>query len=392
LTATDITVLDQIISEGRKQYAPDMDADDYFELFASQQVLRDRKLDLQEIQSGIIGGDKSGSDGGIDAFYILVNGRPIEDIDSAESLGSLLKQHVLLEVIFTQATLHQGFELAKVVRLKDTVEEVLALGKEPAEFSEQYSQSLLERIEIFRTVHKVLAPKFPTFHVQYVFVTKGDTTNIAHNVDRTAKDFELSSRSLLATIKKCECKFVGARELITLSAKPPKTSFTLKCVDSTSSGKDAYVAIVKLTEFFEFIKDENGELRTHLFESNVRDYQGDVSVNEAIRSTLEKPESPQQFWWLNNGVTILAEQVGGHPKELNVEDPQIVNGLQTSEEIFKYFTSFPSAANSDNRELLVKVIGSTEIEVQDRIIRATNSQTSIPPASLWPQNRDSPRY
>jgi hypothetical protein len=67
-------------------------------------------------------------------------------------------------------------------------------------------------------------------------------------------------------------------------------------------------------------------------------------------------------------------------KELTIEDPQIVNGLQTSTELFKYFRD--NGNKHDHRSVLVRVIVPTVAEVRDRIIKATNSQTSIPPASL----------
>ena len=67
-------------------------------------------------------------------------------------------------------------------------------------------------------------------------------------------------------------------------------------------------------------------------------------------------------------------------KAVTIEDPQVVNGLQTSTEIFKYF----SAANTegDEREVMVRIIVPGKVESSDRIIKATNSQTSIPQASL----------
>jgi CO/xanthine dehydrogenase FAD-binding subunit len=65
---------------------------------------------------------------------------------------------------------------------------------------------------------------------------------------------------------------------------------------------------------------------------------------------------------------------------LTIEDPQIVNGLQTSTEIWNHFRSNNTA--EEKRNLLVRVIVPPAAESRDRIIRATNSQTQIPIASL----------
>lgn len=65
---------------------------------------------------------------------------------------------------------------------------------------------------------------------------------------------------------------------------------------------------------------------------------------------------------------------------MTLEDPQIVNGLQTSTELYRYFSQ--ANTEGDKRNLLVRVIVPTKPESRDRIIKATNSQTQIPLASL----------
>jgi hypothetical protein len=158
------------------------------------------------------------------------------------------------------------------------------------------------------------------------------------------------------------------------------------------SPKGGYAAFVKLIDFFQFITDGGGEMIDHLFDFNVRDYQGDVEVNKGIRDTLTGQPALEDFWWRNNGITIVATRVqpGGH-RELVIEDPYIVNGLQTSQELFDYFHSNPGALTTDDRQALIRIIASTDSETQDSIIRATNSQTGMGPASLWatdPIHRD----
>jgi|SRR5580658_7459756 hypothetical protein len=93
--ATDITVLDQILSQKHALLAPDMAEDDYFELFAAQHVLRSFQLDPEELQSGIVAG---GNDGGTDGFYLIVNGRLIRETDDAED-RKLLKQNVVIDLL-----------------------------------------------------------------------------------------------------------------------------------------------------------------------------------------------------------------------------------------------------------------------------------------------------
>src|SRR5204863_2079274 len=130
---------------------------------------------------------------------------------------------------------------------------------------------------------------------------------------------------LLSTVDMCSVKFLGARDLISIYRQPKKTFFKMKSLSSMTDNKGGYVALVPIEEFYSLIAD-SGQIREYLFDSNVRDYEGDVQVNKQIRETLENPNKDIDFWWLNNGITIIAEEVVGHSPEFGLHDPQIVNG------------------------------------------------------------------
>jgi hypothetical protein len=61
-----------------------------------------------------------------------------------------------------------------------------------------------------------------------------------------------------------------------------------------------------------------------------------------------------------------------------------VNGLQTSMEIYNYFSVLEEQSKpiQDPRNILVRLIKSSDSGSRDRIIKATNYQTRVPPASL----------
>ena len=137
--------------------------------------------------------------------------------------------------------------------------------------------------------------------------------------------------------------------------------------------------MVRLQDFYDFITDEHSHLRKHIFESNVRDYQGSTRVNADIQASLREDMS-EDFWWLNNGISILGSQASLGGKILTIEDPQIVNGLQTATEIHKYFRTGPP--DGETRNVLVRIMVPPEEASRDRIIKATNSQTAVQAASL----------
>lgn len=82
--------------------------------------------------------------------------------------------------------------------------------------------------------------------------------------------------------------------------------------------------------------NSEGRLQRRIFYENVRDYQGtDNSVNKEISNTIKEENTRDQFVLLNNGITVITrvlKSLGGNVYELS--DFQIVNGCQTSNEIF----------------------------------------------------------
>ena len=146
---------------------------------------------------------------------------------------------------------------------------------------------------------------------------------------------------------------------------------------------EGYVGLVKLKTFRDFLEDEPGVLAERIFEFNVRGFAQDSSVNNAIGKTLAEQKGLPNFWLLNNGVTIIAAKaVPASHIMLDIEDPQIVNGLQTSRVIFDYFTKPENKDLVDERTVLIRVIQTADQEIQDKIIRATNSQNKMSPAAL----------
>jgi hypothetical protein len=176
----------------------------------------------------------------------------------------------------------------------------------------------------------------------------------------------------------CAVEFLTASELLAMARETPRLSYQLDVTDAPINTKGGIVGLVKIREYFRFIENRGG-LRRNLFEANVRDYQGATQVNAEIGQTLSE-RWPEDFWWLNNGITIVAGKVTQTGKTLTIEDPQIVNGLQTSREIFHYFKT--ANTEKEEREILVRVISPETAESRDRVIKATNSQTPISPASL----------
>ncbi len=179
------------------------------------------------------------------------------------------------------------------------------------------------------------------------------------------------------------CVLVGADELMRIWSPPAESGLVMRFSGSYASvpQRTDVFGLVSLSDYYRFLTDDQGQLRSYLFEANVRDYEGNVSVNKGIRETLEHP-SEDDFWWLNNGVTILASeayQIAG--AEVKMEEPRIVNGLQTSYEIYKFMESRTEDAE-DSRNVMVKILVPGSNETRNRVILATNNQTQVKKTSL----------
>jgi len=207
-------------------------------------------------------------------------------------------------------------------------------------------------------------------------------TQIHNNLEKQAGELEeLVERIIPSKNTVVDVDFITAPEFFELIEEVPDETMTLKgtkeplCPDSSSA-----ILTVSLKEYCDFITDDSGHLKKILFEANIRDYQGNVHVNQAIRETLDN-KSAIDFWWLNNGITIIADSMARDmDHSVSLTNPRIVNGLQTSNEIARHCQSL--GENDDDRKVLIKCIATSNYEAKAKIIQATNYQTSIPPAFL----------
>jgi hypothetical protein len=370
MSTNDQIILDQVVAQEHIARAPTASKSDFFELFVSSQVLKDFDLTYEEIESGLVAG---GGDGGIDGAYIFANGELVqEDFDTSN-----LKKNIVIDVSIVQSKLSAGFDEETLNKFLAISNDLLDFSKDITQFKTVYNSDVLEFAEKFRKLYTELAGKFPNLRYKFFYASRGDSHAVHPNVSRKCTILQECILKLFSNAE-FEFKFLGASDLLQLARRKPITSFNLNITEiiSTSGG---YITLVRIRDLYSFLKDEKDHLRKNLFEANVRDYQGSTAVNDEIEKTL-KERSSEEFWWLNNGVTILASKSVQSGKTLSIEDPQIVNGLQTSTEIFNYFNL--SNTVGDERQVLVRVITPGNPESSDKIIKATNSQTNIPQASL----------
>jgi hypothetical protein len=368
MSDSDRLVLTSIIKDEQRRNAPKSTVDKYFNTFSAEQVLKKREfdLDVEQISSGVTDG---GDDGGVDSIYLFANRLLVqEDTD----IGLFNNQLNNIELIIIQSKNTGGFSEGAIQKLDDFTENCLRLNADHKKISKKlYNTAVLKAAAKFRDVFMASVSKKPSLFIKYYYATLAE---VVHEKVQIRADLLSKKCKGHFSVADISFEFIGAAELLKLFYRKPEKTLSLNTVKhfGLSSFGTSYVCAVPLKKFYDFIT-ENGELRTQIFESNVRDYLPNANVNRDILITLQGTAS-EEFWWLNNGVTIIGSEVNSTGDFVFITDPLVVNGLQTS---FVLHNHFQSGDINDNRTILVRAIQCTDPESIDRIIKATNSQTQI---------------
>ena len=369
MAKNDVLLIDGIVDERVEIKLPSDRRDEAFEYLAFEQILKDFDLSREEIETGSVDGR---NDGGIDGFFILVNGHLLVDPQSF----IWPKSGAQLAIWIITCKLHDTFKQAPLDNLYASISELLDLGLAKGELKGDYSETILNCRENLKLAYRKLSAKMSDFSLNYSYSSRGDTEAIGESIIARAEQIKGITYDFFGNVN-VDFKFHGSTELVKLHRKVPNFCLELPYSEVLSRG-ERYVLLANLKDYYGFVTEDN-KLRRYLFDSNVRDFMGFNRVNEDIKHTLENKEAPD-FWWLNNGITILATSASLIGGSIQLQDIQIVNGLQTTESIFNHFREGNSDAK--NRSVLIKVIVSEDETIRDTIIRATNNQTSVELSSL----------
>ncbi|MET7715460.1 AIPR family protein [Streptomyces sp. NPDC005407] len=368
----DQRLLDRILDDQHRRLAPEKGRDDFFTFFAADKALQDWDLDNDEIMDGIVDG---AHDCGIDGIWTFVDDRYV----TADAHHYLPSRANTIELVILQAKTSPGYQETVIEKLHFHLPTLLDMSRDEEELVAHTNAKLLDRTRRFLHILEEMASSFPQVRVKVIYASKAAESphpNVKSKGDRLRREL-----AKITSDTKADLEYLNAADLRERTARGAKAVAQLvfsETPTSTSLG-EGYVCLARLDEYYRFITSDNEALRLELFESNVRDYAGSTAVNNAIGETL-KSGTGEDFWWFNNGVTVVADAAQIAGKKIVVKDPQIVNGLQTSHEVYSYFQA---GGQHRDRSLLVKIVVAPENgTARDRIIRATNSQTQLPAGAL----------
>lgn len=201
---------------------------------------------------------------------------------------------------------------------------------------------------------------FITTHRRNVVIDKEvETTFKPHNID-SLKVFYFDD--MIAFYGETERNFLPMAPPFELRYEPG--SAMLKKGDAK-----AWVFTVKAEEIRRLAMKYDIDV---LFRKNVRNFLGRSETNKGISDTLKDENDNPNFWFYNNGVTILCREARNDSdnNSIRLVDPQVINGCQT-------VVSIKNFSGRCDADLLVRVIATTDNELIGRVVLYQNSSNPV---------------
>lgn len=155
-------------------------------------------------------------------------------------------------------------------------------------------------------------------------------------------------------------------------------SLSGQAVQENFNYKRVILGRVRVSEIYKLMK----EYGDSLLEKNIRRYLGKNSVNTGIIKTLLDTQKNQNFFFYNNGITLICEKLSYNALQqqnwiVKLDGLQIINGGQTCKAIFHTLEENPDLDYS-NVYVLVRIYEvNDDGEIVQDITYATNSQNPV---------------
>ncbi|MCM3288950.1 AIPR family protein [Paenibacillus sp. MER 180] len=359
------------------------DEHNLFEKFTNDIILKiygnDTNADYEDMETGTAFG--------IDGVAIFVNDKMVTNIDDINYACQSTKK-IEVEFIFTQTKVSQKFDRQEISDFLQGVNRFFNL--EACEIKElrtawENTKFLYSMSGKFKK-HPKLSLFFVTLSPEKI---QNDDVHMKAEINHGIENLR---NKVMFDEKNICIEFLGLREIMDLYKKNTNNleiNFNLDKQpvpypkDPTGRITSGYFGLINLNDLLVVLSDDiNGQkkLRKGIFEDNIRDYLGSSEKFEVNADMKEQITSDKAhlFGLLNNGITIIADEVSIVTTEVTLTNYQIVNGCQTSNVIYECM----SEITSNSIYIPIKLIGTTDEETKNAIIKATNSQTALKPEQL----------
>ncbi|MBW4647321.1 MAG: AIPR family protein [Kastovskya adunca ATA6-11-RM4] len=339
-----------------------------FEHFVNYCVVSKEYADEFEVEDVHVAG---GNDLQLDGVTVIVNGLIVNTIEEIDDLATTNK-YIDAEFIFIQAKSSKNFDGAEISNMFYGVRELFSSTP-----TLPRNDLLCQKEKILRHIYtksSIFRRGNPQLKLYYVTTGKWqDDDKLKARIENELSTLE--ELNIFRTLPAFEA--VDAKKLQQFFSQAQNTLsktiiFSKRVTLPAMTGvKESYLGYLPVSAYLSLITDENGNLLRGSFYDNVRDFQGDNPVNQEIEQTLTS-QAKETFILLNNGVTLVADDLSVTGDSFNLTGFQIVNGCQTSHVLFNN-----RATISDNVYIPIKLIVSPEDVLKNQITKATNRQTVV---------------
>ena len=312
---------------------------------------------------------------GIDGLVIIVNNRLVTEEADLGNFGPIEK--IKIKIGFIQSTTEKSFDGQKFTAFTDEVVKFLAGETEIEPFSTIYKK-LLDDTGIF------IDRLEETPHISLFFLS----ARTAHTI---TDDTIISERNKINSRSDIENKNI-LDKLVVLQKDEIKNEYDkiskyhsvqlkfdndvqLSTIDNV---KMSLLTTIKFSELKKLILTSDENLKERLFVENVRNFIGNTTVNLDIKKTLENEQNRDYFPFLNNGLSIICDDIKRHATLRDTYTlifPRIINGCQTTNILYQTYKE--KSDTIEDIEIVAKVIATDDNDLKKMIIYAANNQNSI---------------
>lgn len=292
------------------------------------------------------------NDGGIDCFYYDEDGKNLYLIQNKYYLNSTITYEYVENWLSTVLTLLDNNKYTRSIELQDIYNNVI---KDPE------GSIILE-----------------------VYVTNN---NISTEIKNLFKQYNQGNKNVarIYGLTEMKDKYYAYEELTRKEFNmdfKTRNQKTMLNVDSENYdidvNLDSRFVMMDIAFIHKLIKKATDE-GYPIFDENIREYLGQNNINKKIKNTLIDENDRKNFFYYNNGITIVCEEFGRAKATFNVKNPQIVNGCQTSSTIYEVLETYknPDVDFKDSYVMVKLLKIPKNDELLKNIVLYNNSQNKV---------------
>lgn len=345
-----------------------------FEYYSNEAILSNHQPNGSSINDELLSAVNIGGadDMGLDGLCIKLNGILVQSLDDAKDIIAT-HNSAEVEFIFIQSKYKDKFDSGEYAKFINGVFDFL---------SEQHYQPMNKKIKNWLSIKEYLTGNEimllwntnPVIRLYYVVMGTWNNSPHIEAISNKFKD-DITTLNMYGEVfinyidterfkKICDDNDNQFSSVINVI-----DTFSLTAVKNVDNSS---IILCTASELMKLLITDDGILRKGLFNDNVRDYQGETTINQDIYNTIKT--DPESFVLMNNGVTIICSEIIPGNRKVTIRNPRIVNGCQTCSVLYN---AYRSGTDINDIVLSGKIISTNDSEITNKIIRGTNRQNIV---------------